>query len=89
MDSLRTSTSSVLVVDDFAPWRRFVCLKLQSCPELSVVGEASDGLDAVQKAQRLLVEPAHVFVNWGMRAGLKHDHLAGANAALHRVRESG
>jgi len=64
MDSLRTSTSSVLVVDDFAPWRRFVCLKLQSCPELSVVGEASDGLDAVQKAQRL--QPDLILLDIGL-----------------------
>ena len=45
--------SSVLVVDDFAPWRRFVCSMLQEQPELRIVGQLSDGLEAVQKAQEL------------------------------------
>ena len=44
----------VLVVDDFGPWRRFVCSALQKNPELQIVGEASDGLEAVQKASELL-----------------------------------
>ncbi len=43
----------VLVVDDFEAWRRFVCSTLQKNPELQVVGEASDGLEAVHKATEL------------------------------------
>ena len=43
----------VLVVDDYAPFRRFVCSALQNGPELQIVGEVSDGLEAVQKAQEL------------------------------------
>jgi DNA-binding NarL/FixJ family response regulator len=43
----------VLVVDDFEAWRRFVCSKLRNNPELQVVGEASDGLEAVHKAKEL------------------------------------
>jgi DNA-binding NarL/FixJ family response regulator len=43
----------ILVVDDYEPWRRFVLLTLQMCPEYEVIGEVSDGLEAVQKAQEL------------------------------------
>ena len=50
---MRSSTVRVLVVDDFEPFRRFVCSTLGQKPELQIVGEASDGLEAVQKAQDL------------------------------------
>jgi DNA-binding NarL/FixJ family response regulator len=41
------------VVDDYAPWRCFVRLALQKQPEVEIVGEASDGLEAVQRAGEL------------------------------------
>jgi DNA-binding NarL/FixJ family response regulator len=44
----------VLVVDDFEPFRQFVCTSLQKNPELQVVGEASDGWEAVQKSSEIL-----------------------------------
>lgn len=47
------STFRILVVDDYQPWRRFVCSVLQKEPPLQVVGEVSDGEAAVQKAQEL------------------------------------
>jgi len=40
-------------VDDYKPWRRFILSSLQKWPELQVVGEASDGLEAVRKSQEL------------------------------------
>ena len=43
----------VLIVDDFEPWRNFVCSALQKRPDLNIV-EVSDGLDAVEKAPVLL-----------------------------------
>lgn len=43
----------ILVVDDFEPWRRFVFSMLKKKPELLVICEASDGLEAVQKAEEL------------------------------------
>src|SRR3954452_14053340 len=46
----------VLVVDDFEPIRKLVCLKLQDDPQLQVVWQASDGLEAVQKAEELQPE---------------------------------
>jgi DNA-binding NarL/FixJ family response regulator len=46
-------TLRILVVDDFEPWRRQVCSMLQTRREFRVVGEAADGLEAVQQAQEL------------------------------------
>jgi DNA-binding NarL/FixJ family response regulator len=43
----------VLVVEDFEPFRRYVCSTLKKSPEMQVVGEVSDGLEAVQKAEEL------------------------------------
>ena len=43
----------VLVVDDFEAWRRFICSTLQRKADLQIIGEASDGLEAVQKAEEL------------------------------------
>jgi DNA-binding NarL/FixJ family response regulator len=40
-------------VDDFAPFRCFVLSTLQKQPEFQIIGEASDGLEAVQKAEDL------------------------------------
>ena len=48
-----TSIVRVLVVDDFEPFRRFVRSTLGKRPDLQVVGEASDGLEAVHKAEEL------------------------------------
>lgn len=47
------STFRVLVVDDYEPFRRFVCSTLAKKPELQIVAEASDGLEAVHKAEEL------------------------------------
>jgi DNA-binding NarL/FixJ family response regulator len=43
----------VLVVDDFAEWRRELCATIQEIPGLQVVGEAADGLEAIQKGKDL------------------------------------
>ena len=43
----------ILVVDDHERFRRFVCSKLETIPGLRVTGEASDGLEAVLKAEEL------------------------------------
>ena len=50
---MHPSPVRILTVDDFEPWRRFACSLLRKKPELQVVGEASDGLEAVQKALQL------------------------------------
>jgi DNA-binding NarL/FixJ family response regulator len=46
-------TFRVLVVDDYEPFRRVVRSILQIRNDLPVIGEASDGLEAVRKAREL------------------------------------
>lgn len=48
-----TSTFRVLVVEDHEPFRRFVCSTLEKRPELQIVCEVSDRLEAVRKAEEL------------------------------------
>jgi DNA-binding NarL/FixJ family response regulator len=50
---LRLSTVRILVVDDHVLFRQFVVELLGKRPELQVVGEASDGLEALQRAVEL------------------------------------
>ena len=45
------SSISVLVVEDFAPFRQFICSTLGKKRDLQVICEVSDGLEAVQKAE--------------------------------------
>jgi len=49
----RAAAVRVLVVEDFAAFRRFICLTLGNSPDLRVIGEASDGLEALQMAVEL------------------------------------
>jgi len=43
----------VLIVDDYAPWRRFIATSLASKQEIALVDEAKDGLTGIQKAMEL------------------------------------
>ena len=43
----------VLLADDYEPWRRCVSLLLRRHPDWIVIGEVSDGIEAVQKVQEL------------------------------------
>ena len=54
----------VLVVDDNEPFRRFVRTTLSTKPELVIIGEVSDGLEAVQKALEL--QPALIVLDIGL-----------------------
>jgi len=51
--NLETSSRRVIVVEDSEPFRKFVCSALEKIPEFQIVGEVSDGLEAVQKAEEL------------------------------------
>jgi DNA-binding NarL/FixJ family response regulator len=53
-----------LVVEDFAPFRRFVCSKLEERIDLKVICEVSDGLEAVQKAVEL--KPDLILLDIGL-----------------------
>jgi NarL family two-component system response regulator LiaR len=48
-----TETIRVLIADDHAVVRRGLCELINSEPGMEVVGEAADGLEAVQKSQTL------------------------------------
>ena len=54
----------VLVVDDYEAFRRFVCSTLGKRPELQIICEASDGLEAVHKAQEL--QPDLIVLDIGL-----------------------
>jgi len=57
-------TIRVLVVDDYEPWRRFIRLTLLAYEKLQITGEASDGLEAVWKAQQL--QPDLILLDIGL-----------------------
>ena len=61
---METSSVRVLAVDDYEPFRRFICSTLRRRPELQIVGETSDGLEAVQKAEEL--QPDLVVLDIGL-----------------------
>ena len=50
---METPTVRVFIVDDYEPFRQFVRSVLGRRPNLQVIGEASDGLEAVRKAEEL------------------------------------
>jgi DNA-binding NarL/FixJ family response regulator len=52
-----------MVVEDYEPFRRFVCAELQKRWELKII-EAFDGLDAVQKMQEL--QPDLILLDVGL-----------------------
>jgi DNA-binding NarL/FixJ family response regulator len=54
----------VLVVEDFAPFRQFILSTLASRRDLQVIGEVSDGLEAVQKAVEL--QPDLILLDIGL-----------------------
>jgi DNA-binding NarL/FixJ family response regulator len=58
------SSVRVLVVEDFEPFRQFVCSMLGEGSELQVICEVSDGLEAVQKAEEL--QPDLILLDIGL-----------------------
>jgi DNA-binding NarL/FixJ family response regulator len=70
---LQTPSVRVLVADDFAPWRKLLHSILQEKPELKVICEVSDGLQAVKKAHEL--QPDLILLDIGL------PNLSGIEAA--------
>jgi DNA-binding NarL/FixJ family response regulator len=54
----------ILIVEDFPRFRKVICTALGKRHDLQVVGEASDGLEAVQKAVEL--KPDLVLMDIGL-----------------------
>ena len=72
-------TLRILVVDDYEAWRRYICSTIQEQPELHVIAEVADGLEAVQVAEKL--QPDLILLDVGLPT------LNGVEAAR-RIRES-
>ena len=62
--SAGVSSVRVLVVEDFLPFRQFICSTLGKRQDLQVICEVSDGLEAVQKAEEL--QPDLVLLDIGL-----------------------
>jgi len=75
---LRTTTR-ILIVDDYEPWRRFIRLTLLANEKLQVIGEVSGGLEAVHRVQEL--KPDLILLDIGL------PELNGIEAAR-RIREA-
>jgi len=54
----------VLVVDDYDPWRRFIRLTLLAQERLQIVGEATDGPEALRQVQEL--QPDLILLDIGL-----------------------
>ena len=86
------SSIRILVADDYQRWRRQICLLLQPRPELQVICEASDGLEAVQKAEEL--NPDLIVLDIGLptlngiEAARRIRNLAPASKILFLTQES-
>ena len=73
-----TSPIRVLVVEDFEPFRAFTTSALAQYPDLQIIGELSDGLEAVSRAAEL--QPDLILLDVGLPS------LNGI-AAARRIRE--
>jgi DNA-binding NarL/FixJ family response regulator len=73
-----TSPIRILVVDDFEPFRAFVTSSLVQHPELQIIGELSDGLEAVRRAAEL--HPDLILLDVGLP-------LLNGIAAARRIQE--
>ena len=61
---MQSSPIPVLVVEDSAPFSEFICSTVAKTPNLRVIGEVSDGQEAVQKAQEL--KPDLILLDIGL-----------------------
>jgi DNA-binding NarL/FixJ family response regulator len=58
------SSVRVLIVDDYEPIRRLICSKLNKSPDLEIIREVSDGVEAVHAAEEL--QPDLILLDIGL-----------------------
>lgn len=58
------SSGTILLVDDFEPWRRFVVSALKHESQLRIICQVTDGMDAVKKSEEL--QPDLVLLDIGL-----------------------
>ena len=61
---METLASRILVVEDFELFQALICSTLEKRPELQIVAEVADGLEAVQKAEEL--QPDLIILDIGL-----------------------
>jgi DNA-binding NarL/FixJ family response regulator len=61
---MECSPVRILVVEDFAPYRKFICSTVGKGRNLQVICEVSDGQEAVQKAEEL--KPDLILLDIGL-----------------------
>jgi DNA-binding NarL/FixJ family response regulator len=64
MDHQGRPAVRILVVEDHEPFRRYFCSTLDQRADSQVIGQASDGLEAIQKAQEL--QPDLILLDVGL-----------------------
>lgn len=63
-DIVNNFPKRVLIVEDNEPWRRYLSTRLRNDLRLHVIGEVSDGLEAIQQAQEL--QPDLILIDIGL-----------------------
>ena len=61
---METLSTRVLVVEDSDEFRKLICAMLGEIPELQIVGEVTDGLQALQRAEEL--QPDLILLDIGL-----------------------
>ena len=61
---MATSSVRIILVEDFEPFRRILSSILQTNPELQIISEVLDGLEAVRKVEKL--QPDLVLIDIGL-----------------------
>ena len=64
MALLNRTPIRILLVDDYERWRRFLSKALQVESQLQIIGQVSDGLEAVQQADQL--QPDLILLDIGL-----------------------
>jgi len=64
MDHQGRPAVRILVVEDHEPFRRYFCSALEQRAEFQVIGQASDGLEGIEKAQEL--QPDLILLDIGL-----------------------